>query len=66
MCPREAFIDLTRFANYATSSCTWTSHRSDTRSYLEAAEAFLGSPAFEPFTAECFARQLVGMLTEIP
>jgi alpha(1,3/1,4) fucosyltransferase len=63
--PREAFVDVTQFASYADLEQYLDAlSEAEARGYLTAAEAFLGSPAFEPFTGECFARQLVAMLSE--
>jgi hypothetical protein len=61
--PPNAFIDLTDFRDYrALEACLDNLTDAEARGYLEAADTFLRSPAFEPFTAECFARQLVDML----
>jgi hypothetical protein len=65
--PSDAFIDSRRFRDYRALGVYLDSlTEADTRGYLDAAEAFLRSPAFEPFSAECFATQLVEMLKTIP
>jgi hypothetical protein len=62
--PRETFIDLRSFRDYrALERYLDSLSESNQRAYLEAADAFLQSSAFEPFTQEHFARQLVAMLT---
>ena len=61
--PPAAFIDLRRFGSYRDLEAYLDSVSVDAqRGYLAAAEAFLCSPGFEPFSAECFAQSLVGML----
>jgi hypothetical protein len=61
--PREAFIDLRNFRDYRELEVFLDNLREDTiRDYLDAAGAYLRSPAYAPFSAECFAQQLVAML----
>jgi hypothetical protein len=62
--PAETFIDARAFRTYADLERFLDGLDSaSTNRYLDAAEAFLQSPAFQPFTAECFAQQVVAMLT---
>ena len=62
--PPETFIDMRRFRDYADLE-TFLNGLSDADvgRYLEAASDFVHSDAFTPFTAECFAHQIVDMLT---
>jgi hypothetical protein len=63
--PREAFIDLRQFRSYADLE-PYLDSLSDTaaRAYLDAAEAFVSSPAFEPFSVESFARKVVSLVAQ--
>jgi hypothetical protein len=61
--PGEAFVDLRTCRNYADLEAYLDSlGEAGTRRYLEAAESFMRSPAFAPFSAECFATQIMDML----
>jgi hypothetical protein len=61
--PPETFIDLRNFGDYAALEAYLDGLSESTmREYLEAADEFVRSPAYEPFTQHCFARQLVDML----
>ncbi len=62
--PPETFVDVRNFHTYAELGAYLDSLSEPAqRAYLEAADAFMQSPGFAPFTQECFARQLVKMLT---
>ena len=62
--PGQTFIDMRRFANYRELEVFLDSLRdSDIRDYLAAASEFVHSEAYTPFSAECFAQQIVTMLT---
>jgi hypothetical protein len=62
--PPETFIDLRKFHDYrALEQYLDSLTEPAQRAYLEAADAFMHSPAFGPFTQECFAHQLIAMLT---
>lgn len=64
--PGDAFIDLRTFRNYADLEAYLDNlGEAGTRRYLDAADAFMRSPAFERFSVECFATQIVGMLTQL-
>jgi hypothetical protein len=64
--PSDAFIDLRNFRNYRDlESFLDGLDETNMQRYLDAADAFLRSPAFALFSAECFAQQLVGMLTQV-
>jgi hypothetical protein len=62
--PPETFVDVRAFPNYTALEAYLDSLTEPVqRAYLEAADAFMQSPAFEPFTQERFAQELVQMLT---
>jgi len=64
--PTASFIDLRKFASYSELERYLDDlSPEDMRGYLEAADTFLRSPAFEPFSAECFAQQLVHILSSL-
>ena len=64
--PREAFIDMRRFHDYRELEAFLDAlDDSAVTQYREAGQAFLRSEAYAPFTAECFARQIVDMLTDV-
>jgi hypothetical protein len=61
--PREAFVDLRDFRDYRDLEVFLDGlDESSQRRYLEAAAEFVRSPAYTPFTVECFARQMVDAL----
>jgi len=61
--PPQAFIDLSRFASYAELERFLRDLSArDADDYLAAGQDFLRSPAFEPFRADTFARELVDAL----
>jgi hypothetical protein len=64
--PREAFIDLRDFREYRDLE-RLLGDLDDTaqQRYLQAADAFVQSAGFDPFTVESFAQQVVGMLTDV-
>jgi hypothetical protein len=65
--PGDAFVDLRTFRNYVDLEAYLDNlTEAGMRRYLDAADAFMRSPAYEPFSAECFAAQLVGMLEAVP
>jgi hypothetical protein len=61
--PPEAFIDLRKFKIYADLE-TYLDGMDEMsmRGYLEAAEAYLRSDAYTPFTVDCFAQKMVELL----
>jgi Glycosyltransferase family 10 (fucosyltransferase) C-term len=63
--PREAFVDLRRFADYAALErfLRALSER-EAGAYLKAGQEFLHSRAFERFCASTFARELVDTLND--
>ena len=62
--PPEAFIDLRRFKGYADLESFLDSMEVATmRRYVEAAQDFVRSTAYAPFSAECFAQRMVEQLT---
>jgi alpha(1,3/1,4) fucosyltransferase len=62
--PKETFIDLRDFRTYAELERSLDSmDQVAMRRYVDAAQDFLGSAGYAPFTAECFARQIVEQLT---
>jgi len=62
--PPSAFIDFRDFGSYRELEVFLDGlSEARTREYLEAAAAFLRSERYKPFTAECFAQQIVQMLT---
>jgi len=62
--PPETFIDMRQFRGYRDLEMfLQTLSDAEVRRYVEAARDFLHSRAFTPFTAECFAQQIVEMLT---
>jgi hypothetical protein len=65
--PPEAFIDLRRFKSYRELERYLDSVDETTaRRYLEAGADFVRSVAFEPFTQEQFAREMVQALCTLP
>jgi hypothetical protein len=64
--PPSAFIDARQFATYAALEQFLRSFsESEAARYLDAAYTFLRSPAFEPFCAQHFARDLVDALQSV-
>jgi hypothetical protein len=63
--PESAFIDMRRFRTYRDLEVFLDSlDEQQIAHYVESAVQFLHSDAYTPFKAECFAQQIVGMLTE--
>lgn len=61
--PRETFVDLRAFRDYAELELFLRSMRpARARDYLDAARAFLHSAAYRRFTREAFAREIVDAL----
>jgi hypothetical protein len=61
--PPEVFIDATRFDSPAELERFLLSvSERQAQDYLEAGQAFLRSPKFEPWCAESFARELIDIL----
>jgi hypothetical protein len=64
--PPTAFIDARQFASYARLEHFLRGiTEDDARRYVDAAHAFLASPAFEAFCAERFARDLVDAILQV-
>ncbi len=62
--PPDSYIDLRQFRDYAAlEQFLDTLDDAGAQRYLEAADDFLHSRAYEPFTADCFAQKLVSLLT---
>jgi len=61
--PPQAFIDLRQFKTYSELE-SFLDQLDETRMrrYVEAAQDFVRSPAYAPFTAECFAQRMVELL----
>lgn len=61
--PPETFVDLRRFRTYHDLE-SFLDHLDESamRHYVEAAADFVRSAAYQPFTVECFARQMVDLL----
>ena len=65
--PANTFIDLRQFRDYAAVEQFLDSLDEPTaRSYIDAAEEFLHSPAFARFSHERFATQMVDALRSLP
>jgi alpha(1,3/1,4) fucosyltransferase len=63
--PAEAFINMREFHDYRELEAFLDGlDASAVARYVEAAQEFLRSEAYTPFTTECFARQIVNMLTD--
>jgi alpha(1,3/1,4) fucosyltransferase len=61
--PRGTYIDMHQFRDYRDLEFFLDGiTQSAAQGYLEAAAEFLQSDAFKPFSAECFAQQIVEML----
>ena len=64
--PPTAFIDARQFASYPRLEHFLRGiTEADARRYVDAAHAFLASPAYEVFCAERFARDLVDVLVQV-
>lgn len=62
--PAETFIDMRRFNEYRQLEIFLDNLReSEIRGYVDAAREFVHSDAYTPFSTQCFAQQIVGMLT---
>jgi hypothetical protein len=65
--PQEAFVDLRKFRDYSALEAYLDNLTEDAaQTHLDAADAYLQSDAYAPFSADCFARQLVAMLETRP
>jgi hypothetical protein len=64
--PPEAFIDVRQFGDCASLERFLRGvSESEAQRYLDAGQAFLSSPAFEPFCADVFARELLDALNNV-
>ena len=64
--PPPAFIDVRQFATFRELERFLRGvTESDARRYVDAAHAFLASPAYESFCAERFARDLVDAVQQV-
>jgi hypothetical protein len=64
--PAEAFIDLRKFRTYRDLELFLDGlDEVSLRRYLEAADDYVNSSAYQPFTADCFAQLMVGLVAEV-
>ena len=63
--PKECFIDMRQFANYAElRSCLKSISPSEIQGYRESARKFLSSEQFRPFSKEVFVERCCQIIEE--